>query len=194
MLPHMAPEAARVSHLPDLIKGDMDSVRKDVRDFYTMHNIPLVDLSSDQDTTDLTKCLLHIQQKLEQLEKGFETLGCGTPSPGAEKRSRNAAEVSNGGWDHSVAAAAAAPAGEVAELPRLPAGASGEAVLASSPAAATAPGAQPDLSAAAAAAALEPGAQPNSSAAAAAAGPGRPLWYGKHRIIVLGEWTRQEVQ
>jgi len=30
-----AAEASRLAYLPDLIKGDLDSVRRDVADFYT---------------------------------------------------------------------------------------------------------------------------------------------------------------
>ncbi|WIA37418.1 hypothetical protein OEZ86_014343 [Tetradesmus obliquus] len=53
MLPGTDPFAARESHLPDLIKGDLDSVREDVTDFYTSRGVPFIDLSSDQETTDL---------------------------------------------------------------------------------------------------------------------------------------------
>eukprot|EP00775_Hariotina_reticulata_P013288 gene13288-13419_t len=35
MVPGVDPAVARTSHLPDLIKGDLDSVRLDVQDYYT---------------------------------------------------------------------------------------------------------------------------------------------------------------
>jgi thiamine pyrophosphokinase len=67
MLPGMDPAVARISHLPDLIKGDLDSVRLDVQDFYTSRGVPFVDLSSDQETTDLEKCLLFLEGRLRAL-------------------------------------------------------------------------------------------------------------------------------
>lgn len=54
----------RVHHLPDIIKGDMDSVRSDVREFYSGHGVPIVDLSDDQDTTDLTKCIMFLEKHI----------------------------------------------------------------------------------------------------------------------------------
>ncbi|KAF6250654.1 thiamine pyrophosphokinase [Scenedesmus sp. NREL 46B-D3] len=64
MLPGTDPFAAREAHLPDLIKGDLDSVRADVTDFYTSRGVPFIDLSSDQETTDLEKCLLFLEGRL----------------------------------------------------------------------------------------------------------------------------------
>lgn len=55
---------ARQQHLPDLIKGDLDSVRPEVRDFYMSRGVPIIDLSSDQDTTDLEKCLLFLDGRV----------------------------------------------------------------------------------------------------------------------------------
>ncbi|GBF93661.1 thiamin pyrophosphokinase [Raphidocelis subcapitata] len=56
--------AARDAFLPDVIKGDLDSVRPDVRDYYTSRGVPMVDLSADQDTTDLTKCLMYLDARI----------------------------------------------------------------------------------------------------------------------------------
>lgn len=50
--------------LPDLIQGDMDSIRADVLDYYTRHGVPHRDLRLDQDSTDLMKCLHFIQDEL----------------------------------------------------------------------------------------------------------------------------------
>lgn len=40
--------ALRLAHLPDLVLGDLDSLRPDTREFYTRHNVPFLDLSHDQ--------------------------------------------------------------------------------------------------------------------------------------------------
>jgi thiamine pyrophosphokinase len=69
MLPGTDPFAARESHLPDLIKGDLDSVREDVTDFYTSRGVPFIDLSSDQETTDLEKCLLFLEGRLRAMSE-----------------------------------------------------------------------------------------------------------------------------
>jgi hypothetical protein len=180
MLPNLSPEAARLSCLPDLIKGDMDSVRKDVRSFYLQHNVALIDLSSDQDTTDLTKCLLHIEQKINQLERDVQTLGCSTPSPGPkERRSRSSLpETGLGARGPSAVVAATAEnsalQGTCSQVENGPS--AGEGAMPSR-AAGAGSGEKPDVSAA---------------TAAVAAGPGRPLAYDKHRVMVLGEFRHQK--
>ncbi|XP_047981041.1 thiamine pyrophosphokinase 2-like isoform X2 [Salvia hispanica] len=47
--------------MPDVIKGDMDSVREEVSHFYTDLGTKVVDASDDQDTTDLHKCVAYIR-------------------------------------------------------------------------------------------------------------------------------------
>jgi len=42
---------------PDLIIGDLDSIRPDVRQFYLAMGVEVVDLAQDQDSTDLMKAL-----------------------------------------------------------------------------------------------------------------------------------------
>jgi len=42
---------------PDLIIGDLDSIRPDVRQFYSSLGVEVVDLAEDQDSTDLMKAL-----------------------------------------------------------------------------------------------------------------------------------------
>ncbi|XP_042483668.1 thiamine pyrophosphokinase 1-like [Macadamia integrifolia] len=46
---------------PDVIKGDMDSIRADVLEFYSNLGTKILDESQDQDTTDLHKCISFIQ-------------------------------------------------------------------------------------------------------------------------------------
>lgn len=45
---------------PDVIKGDMDSIRPDVLSFYRNLGTKIVDNSDDQDTTDLHKCITYV--------------------------------------------------------------------------------------------------------------------------------------
>lgn len=79
IISHDQPEKVRRGHLPDLIKGDMDSVRKDVAQFYMEMGVPIVDLSSDQDTTDLTKCILFLEKRIRAngQEEGHQILVLG---------------------------------------------------------------------------------------------------------------------
>ncbi|KAJ3319701.1 cAMP-dependent protein kinase subunit [Boothiomyces sp. JEL0866] len=51
----LAPEE-RLEYLPTIIQGDLDSIRKDTRDFYNRNGVDIV-LDTDQDTTDFHKCL-----------------------------------------------------------------------------------------------------------------------------------------
>lgn len=50
-------------------QGDLDSVRQDVQDFYTSRGVPMIDLSSDQETTDLEKCLLFLEGRLRAMSE-----------------------------------------------------------------------------------------------------------------------------
>ncbi|KLO13474.1 thiamine pyrophosphokinase Thi80 [Schizopora paradoxa] len=51
--------------LPDLIKGDLDSIRPDVRDFYASKGVPVVH-DHDQNSTDLMKCVVEVQTREAQ--------------------------------------------------------------------------------------------------------------------------------
>ncbi|KAF8656841.1 hypothetical protein AX16_002389 [Volvariella volvacea WC 439] len=51
----------REQYLPDLIKGDLDSLRNDVRDYYTSKGVPVVQ-DHDQDSTDLMKCVYALEE------------------------------------------------------------------------------------------------------------------------------------
>ncbi|EIM90925.1 thiamine pyrophosphokinase Thi80 [Stereum hirsutum FP-91666 SS1] len=51
-------------YLPDLIKGDLDSLRDDVKDYYTSKGVPII-TDEDQYSTDLMKCI----SSLEEIEK-----------------------------------------------------------------------------------------------------------------------------
>ncbi|KAL2345408.1 hypothetical protein Fmac_006693 [Flemingia macrophylla] len=59
--PHQQPSHIRTRYKPDVIKGDMDSIRKEVLDFYAKLGTKIIDESHDQDTTDLHKCVAYIR-------------------------------------------------------------------------------------------------------------------------------------
>ncbi|KAK2460877.1 hypothetical protein APHAL10511_007347 [Amanita phalloides] len=59
----------RGSYLPHLIKGDLDSVRDDVRQYYIGQSIPVVQ-DDDQYSTDLMKCIASLQER--EKEEGLE--------------------------------------------------------------------------------------------------------------------------
>ncbi|KAJ6513326.1 thiamine pyrophosphokinase [Mycena sanguinolenta] len=68
--------AERPIFLPDLIKGDLDSIRNDVKEFYISHGVLVVE-DPDQDATDLMKCVSAICDKeaREQTEYDIVLLG-----------------------------------------------------------------------------------------------------------------------
>lgn len=61
LFPCEAALTIRNRYKPDLIKGDMDSVREDVLGFYKNLGTEIVDASHDQDTTDLHKCIDYVR-------------------------------------------------------------------------------------------------------------------------------------
>ncbi|XP_072961729.1 thiamine pyrophosphokinase 1-like isoform X1 [Typha angustifolia] len=60
LFPEQDPHDVRLRYKPDVIKGDMDSIRAEVKEFYSNLGVLIVDESSDQDTTDLHKCITFI--------------------------------------------------------------------------------------------------------------------------------------
>uniref|UniRef100_A0A453GG00 Thiamin pyrophosphokinase catalytic domain-containing protein n=2 Tax=Aegilops tauschii subsp. strangulata TaxID=200361 RepID=A0A453GG00_AEGTS len=61
LLPGEDPDEVRVSrYKPDAIEGDMDSVRPEVKEYYSSLGTQIIDDSPDQDTTDLNKCISFI--------------------------------------------------------------------------------------------------------------------------------------
>jgi thiamine pyrophosphokinase len=68
----------RNRYKPDVIKGDMDSIRRDVLEFYQTLGTKVIDESHDQDTTDLDKCILHIRDSsLNQESSKLQILATG---------------------------------------------------------------------------------------------------------------------
>ncbi|XP_037468591.1 thiamine pyrophosphokinase 3-like isoform X2 [Triticum dicoccoides] len=60
LLPGHDPDDVRSRYKPDVIKGDMDSVRPEVKEYYSNLGTKIADQSHDQDTTDLHKCVAFI--------------------------------------------------------------------------------------------------------------------------------------
>ncbi|XP_057461865.1 thiamine pyrophosphokinase 1-like isoform X1 [Actinidia eriantha] len=69
LFPHEDVLDIRNRYKPDVIKGDMDSVRQEVIDFYTNLGTKIIDESYDQDSTDLRKCVAYIRDSTPNLEK-----------------------------------------------------------------------------------------------------------------------------
>ncbi|KAI8846251.1 thiamine pyrophosphokinase [Chytridium lagenaria] len=63
-------DETRENFLPDRILGDLDSLRNDVKVWYTQHGV-VVEKIHDQDTTDLGKCVAHV----EEIERKRAVLG-----------------------------------------------------------------------------------------------------------------------
>ncbi|KAI0288008.1 thiamine pyrophosphokinase [Russula brevipes] len=57
-------------YIPDLIKGDLDSLRDDVRRHYEAQGVPVV-RDNDQDSTDLMKCVDALHEK--EVADGVDT-------------------------------------------------------------------------------------------------------------------------
>ncbi|XP_020250472.1 thiamine pyrophosphokinase 1-like isoform X2 [Asparagus officinalis] len=69
MFPDEDPVEVRLRHKPDVIKGDMDSIRSEVKEYYINLGVNIVDASHDQDTTDLHKCISYICDCTPDIEK-----------------------------------------------------------------------------------------------------------------------------
>ncbi|MCL7050774.1 hypothetical protein MKW94_006521 [Papaver nudicaule] len=69
LLPRQDPVSVRDRYVPDVIKGDMDSIRTEVKDFYANLGSKIVDASEDQDTTDLHKCISFVQDTIPDVDK-----------------------------------------------------------------------------------------------------------------------------
>ncbi|OIV95368.1 hypothetical protein TanjilG_14522 [Lupinus angustifolius] len=69
LFPHQDISYVRSRYKPNLIKGDMDSIRKEVLDFYVEQGTKIIDESHDQDSTDLHKCVRHICEVMPKNDK-----------------------------------------------------------------------------------------------------------------------------
>lgn len=69
LFPDQDPLDIRLRFKPDAINGDMDSIRSEVKEYYTNLGVKIVDASHDQDTTDLHKCVVYIRDCTPDAEK-----------------------------------------------------------------------------------------------------------------------------
>jgi thiamine pyrophosphokinase len=69
LFPHEDASDVRTRYKPDVIKGDMDSVRTEVLDFYAKLGTKILDESHDQDTTDLHKCIAYIRDSTPNVDQ-----------------------------------------------------------------------------------------------------------------------------
>ncbi|GLJ05050.1 hypothetical protein SUGI_0010060 [Cryptomeria japonica] len=67
--PQEDPVLVRQRYKPDAIKGDLDSIRPEVLEFYDTMGSTILDESHDQDTTDLHKCVAFIRDCTPELDK-----------------------------------------------------------------------------------------------------------------------------
>jgi len=67
--PEEDPLLVRKRYKPDVIKGDLDSIRPEVREFYDNLGSTILDESHDQDTTDLHKCVGFVRDCTPDSEK-----------------------------------------------------------------------------------------------------------------------------
>lgn len=68
--------AERLHYVPDLIKGDLDSLRQDVREFYCSNGTRIV-MDHDQDHNDLSKCLEEVESGATSVSPDATVLALG---------------------------------------------------------------------------------------------------------------------
>lgn len=88
MFPNDPPEAVRARFLPHSIRGDLDSIRKEVFEFYAGHAVPIEDLSHDQMSTDLDKCVMYIKEHFMAEEGNVESGRASSSTPEGELPAR----------------------------------------------------------------------------------------------------------
>ncbi|KAJ3669522.1 hypothetical protein LUZ60_011472 [Juncus effusus] len=69
LFPHQSPLDIQHRYVPNVIKGDMDSIRSEVRKFYSDMGSKIVDNADNQDTTDLHKCISFIREQTANSEQ-----------------------------------------------------------------------------------------------------------------------------
>jgi thiamine pyrophosphokinase len=62
LLPTQDPDSIRKQFLPHLIRGDLDSIRPEVKAFYHAAGVQIDDHSEDQDSTDFEKCVNALEE------------------------------------------------------------------------------------------------------------------------------------
>eukprot|EP00250_Pteridium_aquilinum_P016012 c22892_g1_i1 orf=292-1146(+) len=70
LFPHEDPIKVRQRYKPDVIKGDLDSIRPEVKEFYFGLGTKIMNNSEDQDTNDLWKCVAYAIDSMHDIKKG----------------------------------------------------------------------------------------------------------------------------
>ncbi|KAF3340689.1 thiamine pyrophosphokinase 1 isoform X2 [Carex littledalei] len=73
MFPDQDPSEVRLRYTPDVISGDLDSIKDDIKAFYLNLGVKVVDESHDQDTTDLHKCVAYVNNSTPVEDKSKAT-------------------------------------------------------------------------------------------------------------------------
>jgi hypothetical protein len=69
-----APRPSEVYN-PTIILGDLDSLSPTVRTHYEQQGVPCQDLSEDQDSTDLEKCLAYVKDRqADERQRGSDKM------------------------------------------------------------------------------------------------------------------------
>ena len=89
--------AVREAHVPRAIVGDLDSVRPEVLAFYEKRGCLTVDLSHDQDTTDLHKAVTWLERDYKKNERD------GAAASGDRRRRVLVTGALGGRFDHEMA-------------------------------------------------------------------------------------------
>ena len=69
-----ASQTRREHFKPAVIAGDLDSIRPEVQQYYANLGTEVVNLSHDQDTTDLQKCLGQLETRLDGQQVANSTI------------------------------------------------------------------------------------------------------------------------
>ena len=94
--------AVREAHVPHAIVGDLDSVRPEVLAFYHSRGCLTVDLSHDQDTTDLHKAVSWLESQDAARVDAADAAETATPRPRSRRRVLVAGAL-GGRFDHEMA-------------------------------------------------------------------------------------------
>ncbi|CAK9209311.1 unnamed protein product [Sphagnum troendelagicum] len=69
LFPSDDPADIRHKYKPDVIRGDLDSIRPNVKECYSKMGTTIIDQTNDQETTDLHKCVIYIRDFTPDLDK-----------------------------------------------------------------------------------------------------------------------------
>ncbi|KAH7307655.1 hypothetical protein KP509_22G071100 [Ceratopteris richardii] len=74
LFPNENPATVRERYKPDIIKGDLDSIRPEVKEFYSALGTEILCDADDQDSTDFQKCVKHVMGNIHEVGNGHMKL------------------------------------------------------------------------------------------------------------------------